>query len=59
LRSYTANGLLPNRFNFSTIFGNHPAQTRGWVMQAQKIGFVAVSPKPTGGTDLPGTSTSS
>jgi branched-chain amino acid transport system substrate-binding protein len=57
LKSYTANGLLPGSINYSTIFGHDPAQTCAWVMQAEKTGFVSVSPKPTCGTDLPGTST--
>ncbi len=57
LKSYNANGLLPNPINYSTIFGHDAAQTCSWVMQAQKTGFVAVSSKPVCGTDLPGTST--
>ncbi len=57
VKSYTANGLLPNPIDYSTIFGHDPAQTCAWVMKAEKSGFVAVSSKPTCGTDLPGTST--
>jgi len=59
VKSYTANGLLPNPIDYATIFGHDPAQTCAWVMQAEKSGFVAVSSKPTCGTDLPGTSTAS
>ena len=57
LKSYNANGLLPESINYSTIFGHDPAKTCAWVMQAQKNGFTAVSPQPYCGTDLPGTST--
>ncbi|HVC69366.1 MAG TPA: ABC transporter substrate-binding protein [Acidimicrobiales bacterium] len=59
LKSYNDNGLLPITLNYSTIFGHNPAQTCAWVMQAKKTGFVAVSSKPTCGTDIPGTSTAS
>jgi len=57
LKSYSVNGLLPASINYSTIFGHDPAKTCAWVMQAKKTGFVAVSPNPVCGTDLPGTST--
>ena len=59
LKSYNANGLLPESINYSTIFGHDPAKTCAWVMQAQKNGFTAVSSQPYCGTDLPGTSTAS
>jgi branched-chain amino acid transport system substrate-binding protein len=57
LKSYDADGLLPNSINYSTIFGHDLPQQCTWVMQAEKTGFVAVSSKPFCGTDLPGTST--
>jgi branched-chain amino acid transport system substrate-binding protein len=57
IKSYNANGLLPNPINYSTIFGHDPAQTCAWVMQANKTGFKAISSQPTCGTDIPGTST--
>ena len=57
LKSYSVNGLLPASINYSTIFGHDPAKTCAWVMEAKKTGFVAVSPNPVCGTDLPGTST--
>jgi branched-chain amino acid transport system substrate-binding protein len=57
LKSYNANGLLPNPINYSTIFGHDEPQQCTWVMQAKKTGFVAVSSKPICGTDIPGTST--
>ncbi len=57
LKSYNANGLLPESINYSTIFGHDPAKTCAWVMQAQKNGFTVVSSQPYCGTDLPGTST--
>jgi branched-chain amino acid transport system substrate-binding protein len=59
LKSYNANGLLPNPINYSTIFGHDLPQTCAWVMKAEKTGFVAISSKPTCGTDVPGTSTAS
>lgn len=59
LKSYTANGLLPNPINFSTIFGHDEPQQCTWIMQAEKTGFVPVSSKPFCGTDIPGTSTAS
>ncbi len=59
LKSYNANGLLPNPIDYSTIFGHDLPETCSWVMQAEKTGFVAISSKPTCGTDIPGTSTAS
>jgi len=59
LKSYDANGLLPQSINYSTIFGHDPARTCFWVMQANKTDFTAVSSKPTCGTDIAGTSTAS
>jgi branched-chain amino acid transport system substrate-binding protein len=59
LKSYNANGLLPQSFDYSTIFGHDPAQECSWVVQAEKSGFKVVSSKPFCGTDLPGTSTAS
>jgi len=57
LKSYDANGLLPQSLNYSTIFGHDPAQECSWVVQAEKTGFKVMSSKPFCGTDLPGTST--
>jgi branched-chain amino acid transport system substrate-binding protein len=59
LKSYNANGLLPNSFNYSTIFGHDPAKECAWVVQAVSSGFKVTSPQPFCGTDLPGTSTAS
>ncbi len=59
LKSYNANGLLPQSINYSTIFGHDPAKTCAWVMQAHKNGFTAISSQPVCGTDIPGTSTAS
>jgi branched-chain amino acid transport system substrate-binding protein len=59
LKSYNANGLLPQTINYSTIFGHDLAKTCAWVMQANKNGFTPVSSSPVCGTDLPGTSTAS
>jgi len=57
LKSYNANGLLPQSINYSTIFGHDPAQECAWVVQAQKSGFKVMSSQPFCGTDIPGTST--
>jgi branched-chain amino acid transport system substrate-binding protein len=59
LKSYNANGLLPNPINFATVFGHDEPQQCTWVMQAEKTGFAAVSSKPFCGKDIPGTSTGS
>lgn len=55
--SYNANGLLPQSWNYSTNFGHDAAKNCSWFMQATKTGFVPVSPHPTCGKDIPGTST--
>jgi hypothetical protein len=59
LKSYNANGLLPQTINYSTIFGHDLPKTCAWVMQAQKTGFTPASSSPVCGTDLPNTSTAS
>jgi branched-chain amino acid transport system substrate-binding protein len=59
LKSYNAGGLLPASFNYSTDFGHNPAQTCAWVMKAVPNGFTPISPQPSCGTDLAGTSTAS
>jgi branched-chain amino acid transport system substrate-binding protein len=59
LKSYNAGGLLPVSFNYSTDFGHNPAQTCAWVMKAVPNGFTPISPQPSCGTDLAGTSTAS
>ena len=59
LKSYTANGLLPNPINYSTIFGHDLPHQCAWVVEAEKSGFVSVSSQPTCGMDIPGTSTAS
>jgi hypothetical protein len=57
LKSYTANGLLAEPINYSTIFGHDLPHQCSWVMQAKKNGFVPVSSQPICGADIPGTST--
>lgn len=59
LKSYNANGLLPESINYSTIFGHDVSPTCAWVLQAGKTGFTPISAKPTCGTDISGTSTAS
>ena len=57
LKSYTANGLLSEPIDYSTVFGHDLAHQCSWVMKAEKNGFVPVSSKPICGQDIPGTST--
>jgi ABC-type branched-subunit amino acid transport system substrate-binding protein len=59
LKSYNANGLLPQPINYTTIFGHDPAQQCSWFMKAQGNGFVPVSSQPICGKDIPGTQTAS
>jgi len=59
LKSYNANGLLPENINYSTIFGHDLPKTCAWVMQAEKSGFTPYSSAPVCGTDIKGTNTAS
>ncbi len=59
IKSYNANGLLPQTINYSTVFGKDLPKQCTWIMQAEKTGFKAVSSQPYCGTDIPGTSTAS
>ena len=56
IKAYNGNGLLPITVNYSTIFGHDPPSC-GWVLRAQKSGFVPVSSQPFCGHDVPGTTT--
>jgi branched-chain amino acid transport system substrate-binding protein len=57
LKSYNANGLLPQSIDYATIFGHDLPKQCAWVMQAHKTGFTPVSSSPVCGTDVPGTDT--
>lgn len=57
IKSYNANGLLPESIDYSTIFGHDLPKSCGWYMKAEKNGFVTTSPQPVCGTDIPGTTT--
>jgi branched-chain amino acid transport system substrate-binding protein len=57
IRSYNANGLLPNPIDYATVFGHDLAKTCVWVLNARQRGFVPVSSQPVCGTDIAGTST--
>jgi branched-chain amino acid transport system substrate-binding protein len=59
IKSYDANGLLPQSFNYSTNFGHNPAKTCSWVVQATHTGFKMAASGPICGTDIPGTATAS
>ncbi len=56
LKSYNANGLLPQSINYSTVFG-HDSPDCTWFMKAEANGFVPVSAQPICGKDIAGTST--
>jgi branched-chain amino acid transport system substrate-binding protein len=57
IKSYNANGLLPQSINFSTIFGHNLPKQCAWYMKAEKNGFVPVSTQPVCGTYIAGTAT--
>ena len=59
MKSYNANGLLPQSWNYSMDFGHDDAKSCSWMMLAGKTGFTPVSAQPICGTDIPGTSTAS
>lgn len=57
IKSYDGNGLLPVPIDYSTVFGKGVRPMCDWFVQAQRNGFVPVSPKPFCGVDIPGTGT--
>jgi ABC-type branched-subunit amino acid transport system substrate-binding protein len=57
IKSYNANGLLPQSINFSTIFGHNLPKQCSWYLQARKNGFVPLSSTPVCGSYIPGTAT--
>jgi branched-chain amino acid transport system substrate-binding protein len=57
IKSYNADGLLPEPINFSTIFGHNLPKQCAWYLQAQKNGFVPLSAKPVCGTYIASTAT--
>ena len=59
VKSYNANGLLPNTIDYSTIFGHSPEPTCEYYMVARSKGFVSAAPQPICGRDLPGTTSKS
>jgi branched-chain amino acid transport system substrate-binding protein len=59
VKSYNANGILPQTLDFATDFGHDDAKSCSWMMQAGKNGFTAVSSQPFCGADIPGTATAS
>ena len=46
MKSYNANGILPDTINYSTIFGHNLPKSCGWYMKAEKNGFVATTKAP-------------
>lgn len=59
IKSYNGNGLLPQKINYSTIFGHDLPQACEWYMIAEKNGFVPASSSTYCGKDVPGTTTAS
>ncbi len=59
VKSYNANGLLPQSWNYATDFGHDDAKSCSWMMLAGKNGFTPISAQPTCGADIPGTATAS
>jgi branched-chain amino acid transport system substrate-binding protein len=57
IKSYNANGLLPETINFSTIFGHNLPKQCAWYLQARKNGFVTLDTQPECGTYIAGTAT--
>jgi branched-chain amino acid transport system substrate-binding protein len=57
VKSYNANGLLPESINFSTIFGHNLPKTCDWYMEAEKNGFVATTTAPVCNGYLPNSNT--
>ncbi len=57
VKAYTANGILPEAIDYSTIFGHDLPKSCGWYLKAEKNSFVPVSSQPFCGTDIPGTTT--
>jgi branched-chain amino acid transport system substrate-binding protein len=57
IKSYSADGILPDSINFSTIFGHNLPKSCGWYMQAEKNGFKATSTAPVCSGYLPNSNT--
>jgi len=59
VKSYNADGLLPDTINFSTIFGHNLPKSCGWYMKAETNGFVATTKAPVCSGYLPNSNTAS
>ena len=59
VKSYNADGLLPESINFSTIFGHNLPKSCGWYMKAEANGFVATTKAPVCSGYLPNSNTAS
>ena len=57
IKDYTGGGILPYHIDYSTIFGHDLPKECAWYMEAKPNGFVATSPQPLCGKDIPGTAT--
>jgi branched-chain amino acid transport system substrate-binding protein len=59
VKSYNADGLLPDTINFSTIFGHNLPKSCGWYMKAETNGFVPTTTAPVCSGYLPNSNTAS
>jgi branched-chain amino acid transport system substrate-binding protein len=57
IKSYNADGILPDTINFSTIFGHNLPKSCGWYMEAEKNGFKATTTAPVCSGYLPNSNT--
>jgi hypothetical protein len=55
LTSYNGGGLLPQSYNYSTIFGHNAPSVWGYYLKAESTDFKLVSNQPICGSDIPGT----
>jgi branched-chain amino acid transport system substrate-binding protein len=55
ITSYNGGGLLPQSYNYSTIFGHDAPSTCTYYLQADATNFKLVSTQPICGSDIPGT----
>jgi branched-chain amino acid transport system substrate-binding protein len=55
LTSYNGGGLLPQSYNYSTIFGHDAPSTCTYYLRAGTSDFQLVSTQPICGSDIPGT----
>jgi branched-chain amino acid transport system substrate-binding protein len=55
LNGYNGGGLIPEKIDYSTIFGHDSPVFCNYTLRAETNGFVMASDKPICGSDIPGT----